>query len=357
MLDYSLFIKSLIKKQTNKMIQTTNRDLNLMWPTQTYNNNQFSIGFTDATLYDGLLGAVIVYYYYSKYYDNTFEIIFKQLATEYSSYIHSDIYMSTSSPGHLGAYDIIGGGFFVFGIVDYEPIKDLQQKTLSKLSEISTVLLENVDKVDFIRGLPGLMKQVKLCYDHDMIGNSFVETLKQEFIKTEIDYNRLPDYAHGYLSQLDIIARWSIPVIIPSIDEISNFEFGQSKWIHSWCHGSIGLIVYLISMYKSGDNSTLSIIKNTYNRIIQDIKTNNFIPAGVCHGFLGIVDIVIFMYENSFIDKYEYAKTSKLIVSKLLYKKYYDPQLSSNGIMLGTFGVIYQLMRLQLKSKIPPLIL
>lgn len=331
-----------------------------VWGTQKFSNKKFQLGFTDNGLYDGLQGNILCSFFYSQLFDPDCFHHYEKYLNSFYGYLCSH---EVNDPAELGAFGVVGGGLFTLSTiksnVDNGLCLTVLNKCIDKILSIMERLISDNNSPDYIYGITGTLKRLdyantKLDFALEDLINICLDKLSQCDLKKT-------GYAHGCWGVYDTLTRINNDrsnMLLHKFNSVSkNSLVDAGRWEHSWCNGTIGELIMLLSIYKHSSLPDLSLLMVKYHEILNALNQDEVkSPIGVCHGAFGFLDVIYEMLCLKIIKKDEYQSVCGQILSRFINGNFIDYQISSNGLMTGKMGVAYQLMRLLHPAKIPSIL-
>lgn len=335
------------------------------WGTQYYDGSKFQPGLSNYDLYDGILGNILCSFFYSRYFDHEYEKLYKEYLVFFEFYLN-DKGFSNIGNKECGAFGIIGGGIFALATIlrfsDDFKVKSCLFKLLNQIPRIT----EKKCSLDFIYGITGLLRRLLHVRQVTQIDvtNEIICCVKILSVEN-LNGMELKGYAHGVYGVYDTLLKAGFPEqkIMGKLEFVSWERAGENKkvntrWLHSWCNGSLGEIALMLTLYKHGHVFIADAINTKYEHLKDSILLRgDKYPIGLCHGMYGFTDISYGMKSHGFITDIQHKENVNHITQRFLQNRFTDYQLSSNGIMLGRLGVAYQLMRINAPEEIPSVLI
>lgn len=335
------------------------------WGTQVYHSGKFQVGLSNFDLYDGLQGNILCSFFYGELFDSFYLDLFDKYLNSLSGFLMKCELGKIDSTG-IGAFGVVGGGIFTLTTLWRFSDHILIRACLVKLISLLTKLIDNNNSLDYIYGVTGALRRLCLVEKYTTLDVS----KEIQLCLSKLRLDRLSNasdsgYAHGSWGIYDTLIKCSpngnteLQTFVENrIVPISSNGVRNSRWEHSWCNGSIGKLVLLLTLYGSGRINEKDSIMNDYYRIKKCLfQGGGLYPMGLCHGIVGFTDITYTMKELGFITSNEHEGIVTNVIDKWRLKQYRDYQITSNGLMTGRLGIAYQLMRMQFPNKIPSILM
>lgn len=285
----------------------------------------------------------------------------------------------------LGAFSGLYGSFYSLFIAwksNILPNNDRLIKTLIKKLEESEKYIKQLNNLDIIGGLAGILGVLLTLKDNLTNENPYIDQCLNKIIQTTytrieksaiyvnenmVKWNENHDsgYAHGSSGIITQLVRYykKYPDIrkLDLIKKSLNYERAylinesRNKWIirdnshyFSWCNGIGGIL--LTKLYLLNNNYSDEKIKAEIDILIEQLKLCGFrYDKSLCHGDLG--SLIILKYAGEICGNTGLVNSSQNLISEVVYKyndlkKDISMEIEDWGLMTGTSGVILSMLNI-----------
>lgn len=347
-------------------------EIDYYWPTLNVNNfGCWNADLSNESFYLGSTGIIFVFYLASKFLNDTG---YFKLTENYINKIEVKINKISQSNEKLniGVFDGLGGLLYFLGYIYQDRPSNKILSIIQKLLNIIQYKINENPNLDIISGLCGVIR-VMLHIQTVCKSLELIDLLKkcvfhlskkiENFFQSKQDKDSIFGFSHGFAG-----ISWSLMHWLKFTEDENEYlswtkmfsnlhtPISGQRSQFTWCNGITGYMLAKLDLLKIDKNKYLE--KNIISQI-NEINTKGFSSKSIClcHGHMGNLDVLLeaSKYNNQFFPLY-YQRANQL--TELIKKTKSNPLfLATPGLMTGTAGVAYELLRIAHPYSIPSVLM
>lgn len=355
------------------------------WPTIVPAGDKVTQSITDQSLYNGNLGIFYTIYLYGIMYKENCYITF---AKNNLCALLNDVIGLNRPYITLGLYDGLGGLLLVLSNLKklgeeikleffddtascFDYIVDSNKKqTYDIMSGYAGFLCALVEAKEFL-SKNIFQKYSTACLEEILLIVNKVRKMPEIYLAsfahgvTGIYYSLSKILAVSYEQRAEEAINFLISIENDFYDAKQNAwkdlrYNNSSNFTHAWCHGTTGIGLTKMYLHKISNNpSNMKHLKSAVSSNINHCGFNN--DFSLCHGITGNLDFLLELENNpsllktAIYDKLIYKYMESIENKEIYFYNLKEPFIP--GLFDGFCGVLYFLLRLEFKGKIPSILL